>query len=184
MQFFNRLFGFDSIVSRPRREARHHRRHQATFTLEGLEDRDLKSNIPGVTMQYGVIGITATQGSGNSASVSIDHSNQMVKVSLNGQSVEYNQGDVYTVNFSGSQGGSDTFTNNTSLTELAYGNGGNNHFKGGSSWNMIYLYGDNNSFDARGTSSYVFAYNGPNDNIQSYNNVQVFASSYNPSWFW
>jgi hypothetical protein len=184
MQFLNRLFGVDSIVSRPRREDRPHRRRAAQFSLETLEDRDLKSDIPGVSMQYGIIGISATQGSNNAASVSIDPSNQMVKVSLNGQSVEYNQSDVWSVNYNGSLGGSDTFTNDTSLTETAYGQGGNNNFTGGSSFNLVYLYGDNNSFDARGTYSYVFAYNGPNDNIPAYNDVQVFASSYNPSWFW
>jgi hypothetical protein len=184
MQFLNRLMGVDSMVSRSRREDRAPRRRAAQFSLETLEDRDLKSDIPGVTMQYGVIGITATQGSNNAASVAIDPSNQMVKVTLNGNSVEYNQSDVYTVNFAGSQGGSDTFTNDTSLTEMAWGYGGSNQFQGGSSWNLVYLYGDSNTYDARGGASYVFAYNGPNDKIPAYNNVQVFASNYNPSWFW
>jgi hypothetical protein len=184
MQFLNRLMGVDSIVSRSRREDRAPRRRAAQFSLETLEDRDLKSDIPGVTMQYGVIGITATQGSNNTASVTIDPSNQMVKVTLNGNSVEYNPGAVWTVNYSGSQGGSDTFINNTSLTETVYGYGGNNQFVGGGSWNVVYLYGDYNAFDSQGGASDVFAYNGPNDNIPAYNNVQVFASSYDPGWFW
>jgi hypothetical protein len=184
MQILNRLVGFDPKVSRARHEVRSRGRCRAQIGVEPLEDRDLKSSIPGVTVNYGVIGITATQGSNNTAVVSIDPSNQMINISLNGNSMEINQSDAYTINFSGSQGGSDVFANYTSLTEQAWGYGGNNYFAGGSSWNVAYLYGDNNTFDSQGAPAYVFAYNGPNDNIPNSGNVQVFASSYDPSWFW
>src|SRR4051812_21304428 len=97
MQILNRLFGLDSNVSRPRREGGSRRRFQPQFSVEGLEGRELKSNVPGIDMQYGAITINATNPSGNTASVSIDPSNQMVKVTLNGNSVEYNRSDVYTV---------------------------------------------------------------------------------------
>src|SRR4051812_2254724 len=119
MQFLNRLFGLDSNVSRPRREGGSRRRFQPQFSVEGLEERDLKT---GITLSYGVLGITATQPSGNTASVSIDPSNQMLKVTLNDETVEFNQSDVYTVNFQGSNGGFDKYTNDTTLSGNIYAN--------------------------------------------------------------
>jgi hypothetical protein len=173
MQILNRLFGLDSNVSRPRREGGSRRRFQPQFSVEGLEDRDLKSNIPGVSLQYGYLSINATQASNNVASVSIDPSNQMVKVSLNGNSVEYNQSDVNTMCYTGSQGGGDTFTNDTSLTEVAYGYGGNNNFVGGTTYNIVFLYGDHNAYDDRNAIGYTFTY-GTNNTIPAYGNQQLF----------
>jgi hypothetical protein len=184
MQFLNRLVDSGPKVSRARHEDRSRGRRRTPIGVESLEGRDLKSTIPGVSVQYGVIGITATQADHNTASVSIDPSNQMLKISLNGNSMEINQGDAYTVNFVGSQGGSDVFENDTSLTETTWGYGGNNYIAGGSSWNVAYLYGDYNTFDARGAASYVEAYNGPNDNIPNYGNTQIYAASYDAAWFW
>ena len=56
---------------------------------------------------------------------------------------------IWTISYTGAKGGGDTFTNNTSLSEMAAGNGGNNQVLGGSSWNLVYLWGNNNSYDAR-----------------------------------
>ena len=44
--------------------------------------------------------------------------------------------------------------------------------------NLVELWGDYNSFNAQGGVSYVYCYNGPNDNINT-SNGYVNASSYN-----
>jgi len=147
--------------------------------VESLEGRELLSgNIPGVSFSFGALTITGTQASHNSAQVSIDPSNGMVKVSLNGQAVEYNKSSIWSMNYTGGQGGWDSFINDTSLTETVTMYGGNNTSLGGSSWNSVNLWGDNNTYDARGAASYVFTYNGPNDKITPYSAVAVFASTY------
>jgi hypothetical protein len=177
MQFLNRLMGADPIVPRSRREDRAPRRRAAQFSLETLEDRDLKSDIPGVSTQWGVLMIHATQDSNNVASVSTE-SNGMLQVSLNGQSEEVNPADIWGISYIGGQGGSDTFANNTNFNDTVIASGGNNHITGGGAYNLVYLSGDSNSYDARGGHAYVFAVNGPNDNITPYSTVTVFSSSF------
>jgi hypothetical protein len=137
-------------------------------------------------MQYGIITITATQTDHNTARVAIDPANRDVQVSLNGQAVEYNASDVFTVNYTGGSQGHDSFVNDTSLTEKVTMYGNYNSSLGGSTWNTLYLYGDYDSYDARNGASYVYAYHGYDgmtDDITPYDNVSVFPSLYDPSWF-
>lgn len=161
----SRVFGANQKVTRARRADRSPLRRRARFTLETLEDRDLKSNIPGVQDVYGGIMIKATQADHNVASVSIDPANQNVKVTLNGDSVEFDSGEIWTLSYTGSRGGWDSFTNDTSIPDVVSMQGGNNTMLGGSSWNYVNLYGDNNTFDARGGASDVFTFAGPNDHL-------------------
>jgi hypothetical protein len=187
MQFLSRVFGSDLRVSRVRKADRPRRRSRAAFCLESLEGRELLSgDIPGVSMQYGIITITATQTDHNTARVAIDPANRDVQVSLNGQAVEYNASDVFTVNYTGGSQGHDSFVNDTSLTEKVTMYGNYNSSLGGSTWNTLYLYGDYDSYDARNGASYVYAYHGYDgmtDDITPYDNVSVFPSLYDPSWF-
>ena len=149
----------------------------AQIGVESLEGRDLKSDIPGVSNQGGVLEITATQAAHNTAIVSTDQ-NGNVQVTLNGNSEVFPAGTLWTISYTGAQGGGDTFINNTSLSEVAVMNGGGNQVVGGSSLNLVELWGDYNSFNAQGGVSYVYCYNGPNDNINT-SNGYVNASSYN-----
>jgi hypothetical protein len=161
MQFFSRIFGSDAKVSRVRPGDRSPRRRRAQFSLETLEDRDLKSSI---STANGVLAITATEPS--KAIVSIDQSNNMLKVSLNGNETEIDPGDIWTISFDGSWGGGDNFTNLTSFTDAVAMYGGNNHVVGGSSFNSISFHGDYNSYSSLdGSWSFVYAYDGPNNQI-------------------
>jgi hypothetical protein len=182
MLVLSRLIGATANVSRTRHERRPFRRRRAQVGVESLEGRDLKSSIPGVSNLGGVIQIQATQTDHNTASVSIDPNNGNVQVSLNGISVEFCPNAVWTITYTGGQGGWDTFTNDTDLTEYATGYGGNNQFLGGSSYNTVLLWGDYNSYDAQGGPSNVFTYNGPNDDITPYSDVSVY--SYNVIVWW
>jgi len=174
MQFFSRIFGSDAKVSRVRPGDRSPRRRRAQFSLETLEDRDLKSDIPGVSIQAGVLAITATQASQNTAVVSINPSNNMVNVSLNGNSEEINPADIWTISYNGSQWGGDNFTNSTSFTNSVDVYGGNNQVTGGSSFNSIALHGDGNSYSSGdGSWSFVYAYDGPNDWIDESHPVWI-----------
>ena len=177
MQFFSRVFGAASKTSRVRRADRSPRSRCSQIGVESLEGRDLMSDIPGVSNQGGVLVITATQAAHNTAIVSNDQ-NGNVQVTLNGNSEVFPAGTVWTISYSGGQGGGDTFMNNTGLSEVAVMNGGGNQVVGGSSWNLVELWGDYNSFNAQGGVSDVYCYNGPNDNINT-SNAYVNASSYN-----
>jgi hypothetical protein len=181
MQFLSRVFSATPKTSRVRQADRSPRRRRAQFSVESLEGRDLKSDIPGVSDLGRVISISATQAAQNRASVEIDPNNGNVQISLNGNSVEYSRNAVWSVTFSGGQGGGDVFRNDTNIPEVATGYGGNNQFLGGSSWNTVSFWGDNNSYDARGGASYVYTF-GSGDNIVPYNNVSVF--SYNNFSVW
>ncbi len=166
-------------ASRTRAEGRSPRRRRAPISLETLEVRDLKSGIPGISFAYGTISIQGTDYDRNSAHVSLVGDN--VRVTLNDQVVEYNASEVYGVTYVGGASGSDTFVNNTNLNSLMYGYGGNNRFSGGSSFNTVFISGDFNHYDARGGASYVFAFDGPNNDIVQYNNNYVY--SYNTTNF-
>jgi hypothetical protein len=189
MKFLSRSIGTDVKLSRTRNGNGNSRRPRvrALIGVESLEGRELLSgDIPGVSMQYGAIDITATQTDHNTARVAIDPANGDVQVSLNGQAVEYNASDVFTVNYTGGSQGHDSFVNDTSLTEKVTMYGNYNSSLGGSTWNTLYLYGDYDSYDARNGASYVYAYHGYDgmtDDITPYDNVSVFPSLYDPSWF-
>ena len=166
MQFFSRVFGAASKTSRVRRADRSPRSRCSQIGVESLEGRDLMSDIPGVSNQGGVLVITATQAAHNTVIVSNDQ-NGNVLVTLNGNSEMFPAGTVWTISYTGGQGGGDTFTNNTNLSEVAVMYGGGNQVVGGTSWNLVDLWGNNNSFDSPGGASDVFTYNGPNNNINT-----------------
>ena len=100
--------------------------------------------------------ITATKADHNTALVSNDQYGN-VQVALNGNLAVLPASTVWTIVYSGGRGGKDTFTNTTSLSEVTVRNGGNNHFVGGTSWNLAYLWGNNNFFDSSGGASEVYA---------------------------
>lgn len=178
MQFFSRVFGAASKTSRVRRADRSPRSRCSQIGVESLEGRDLMSNImSGVTNQGGVLEITATQAANNTASVSMVQSGNM-QVTLNGNTAVIPASGVWCVIYSGGQGGGDKFTNNTPLTEMAVGYGGNNQFVGGSSWNTVELFGNYNSYDAQGAPSEVYTYNGPNNQIVPYSDVTVYQENF------
>jgi hypothetical protein len=141
--------------------------------------------IPGVWEQYGMVTILATRASGSMATVSIDpdHGNDL-RVTLDGGSVWYDAGSIWTIGYDGSQGGSDTFVNDTDVPDSFYGYGGGNHFYGGGGYNNVVVYGDDNTVDTRGGPGHVSAYNGPHDDIVPYGNVTVETATYDTSWFW
>ena len=72
--------------------------------------------------------MTATQASNNTAIVSTDP-NGNVEVTLNGNSEVFPAGTVWTISYTGAQGGGDTFTNNTDLSEVTVMYGGGNHVR-------------------------------------------------------
>jgi len=176
MQFFSRVFGAASKTSRVRRADRSPRSRCSQIGVESLEGRNLMSGIPGVCNLGGVLEITATLANHNKAIVSYQNGNLLV--SLNRNSEVLPASSVWTISYSGAQGGGDTFRNNTGLSEVAVMRGGNNDVVGGSSWNLVELWGDYNSFNAQGGYSLVYCYNGPHDNINT-SNGYVNASSYN-----
>src|SRR5437016_6338035 len=103
MPLFTRILGSDARVSRVRPGKRSRRR--AAIGLEPLEGRELLSgNIAGVTFQNGALNITGTKADHNAAQVAIDPANGLVKVTLNGQSVEYSKGDIWSMSYTGAQG--------------------------------------------------------------------------------
>ena len=99
--------------------------------MESLEARDLKSDIPGVSNQGGVLVITATQDAHNTAIVS-PAQNGNVQVTFNGNSEVFPPALSGRISYSGGQGGGDTFINNTGLSEVAVMNGGGNQVVSGS----------------------------------------------------
>jgi len=185
MQFFSRIFGSDAKVFRDRPGDHSPRRRRVQFSLETLEERDLKTAIiPGVDLTNGMLTITATQYSGNSANVSIDPSNQNLKVTFNGNSVEYNPGEVYwgQVNYKGGLGGYDTFTNDTNYSNIVTVFTGNNNVQGGIGFNSVTLWGDYNTYDSGGGDSYIFTINGYHDSIADHSNQSVNGYTMPDEW--
>ena len=75
-------------------------------------------------------------------------------------------GTIWTISYTGAQGGGDAFTNKTNLSEVNVMYGGGNQVFGGTTWNLAYLWGNNNSFDSAGGAGDVFTY-GSNNNINT-----------------
>jgi hypothetical protein len=165
MRFFNRILGSLSEGSRTR-DRRFTDQRRSRIELEMLEGRTLMSGIPGVSLRFGNLAITAPNASGNVAQVSIDPSNHDVKVSLNGKSEEFSPSLVASVTYKGGSGGGDTFTNDTYLVEQAYGYGGHNTFTGGTTYNFVYFFGNSNTYQAQaGSFCDVFENGGKGDTI-------------------
>jgi hypothetical protein len=175
MRFWTRITGSFAEGFQDSQKPHSSSRRRLPMSLETLETRALLSNIPGVSLQYGNIAIHATQASGNVAVVSIDPANHNVKVSLNGQSQEFNRSQVYNITYTGSKSGHDSFTNNTNLVSLDFGYGGNNHITGGSSFNFVFFWGNTNTFTEPARSiSDVFENGGKNDVIEDNGTVFVY----------
>ena len=86
--------------------------------------------------------------------------------SLNGEEAHFNSGEVFGVAFKGDSDGGDTIRERHRPEFVrCMGMRGHNTFYGGSGFNAAYLYGNYNTYDARGGGSYVFSYDGPQDNI-------------------
>ncbi len=179
MSFMSKFSAVALVSSRARAEGPSPRRRRAPLRLEALEARDLKT-VAGVSLVYGMVSIEGPNSSGNSAHVS--RVGDSVRVSLNGQEVDFNSSEVSSVSYTGGANGGDTFENDTNLYSQAYGFGGHNNFSGGSYFNTVYLHGDDNKYDARGGTSYVFAYDGPHNSIVQYSNNYVYA--YNTSSYY
>jgi hypothetical protein len=142
------------------------RRRQPQLNLEALEARDLKTvGVPGVSLANGMLSITGTQFSGNTAAVSIDPTNQMVKVTLNGASQEFAPSLVAAVFYNGGYGGGDTFANSTNIMAIEYGWGGHNNFTGGSGDDYMFLWGDDNTVTDTGGVAVAYTHGGRGDNI-------------------
>ena len=126
--------------------------------LESLEGRALLSvGVPGVSLQFGNLAITATLSSHNTAVVQIDSSTKNVEVTLNGNTEEFAPSLVANITYKGGSGGFDSFADHTGLVSLAYGWGGNNTFTGGTSYNYVYFHGNGNIYNApAGSISDVF----------------------------
>lgn len=167
MRFFSRISGLVSAVAaarKPRRPARQSRRPVA---VESLEGRALLTGLAGVSVSYGTLQILAPKMSGNTAAVSIDPSNHFVKVSLNGQSEEFNPATtcITSVVYLGGRGGGDTFSDNTSLVSREFGFGSGNKFTGGTGMNYIYFMGGGNTYTTQGTACNVVFEFGGSDTI-------------------
>ena len=178
MRFLSRIKGSVQETSRVGREPRSASRRRSAIALETLETRSLMS-VPGVSLAFGNLSIQAPAGShGNVATVSIDSSNHDVKVSFNGQSEEFSPKLVCSITYMGGSGGKDTFTNNTSLVELAYGFGSGNNFTGGTSFNYVYFFGGGNTYNAQnGSFTDVFEIGG-SDTINNHEHAGIAAYVY------
>jgi hypothetical protein len=138
-----------------------------------MESRALLS-IPGVTLQFGNLAITATKASGNVAQVSIDSSNKNVRVAFNGQTEEFSPGQVLNITYKGGISGGDSFVNNTQLTDLAYCYGGSNSFSGGTGYNYVFFFGNNNTYHGQGGYTDVWEGWGKNDTINGLGTIVVY----------
>ena len=105
---------------------------------------DLSGPIPGVQLWYGGLSITATQPGHNTAVVSYANNNpSIIQVTFNGQTENFDTavvGSIWTVNYAGDQhgqGGFDSFTNLTHLSDTVAMYGGNNTVVGSDSWNFV-----------------------------------------------
>ncbi len=144
--------------------------------LESLEGRALLSGgIPGVSLQFGNLAITATLSSHNTAVVQIDPSTKNVEVTLNGKTEEFAARLVANITYKGGSGGFDSFMDKTSLVSLDYGYGGNNTFTGGTSYNYVYFHGSSNTFNApTGSVSDVFENGGKGDIVNDPGTIYAY----------
>ena len=164
MRFLSRVRASRSTDSPADRGRASTGRHCSRIELETLENRDLLS-IAGVALQFGNLTITGTRSSGNVAKVWIDSSTHEVAVSLNGQSEEFTASQVASVTYKAGASGGDTFVNNTALTTLEYGYGGRDHFTGGTGFNYVYFFGNNNSYTAQDGVTDVWKDYGSGDTV-------------------
>jgi hypothetical protein len=164
MRFLNRAVSLLSRNASDVRGTASAGRCRARIEIETLENRDLLS-VAGVTLQFGNLAITGQKASGNVAKVWVDSATHDVAVSLNGQSEEFTPSQVTSITYKSGTGGGDSFINSTGVTSLDYGYGGHNSFTGGTGFNYVYDFGNNNTFTAEGGVSDVWTDYGSGDSI-------------------
>lgn len=181
MRFLSRIVGPVSAVIDARRPRGSVQRRRPSVAVETLEGRALLTGLAGVSVSYGTLEILAPKLSGNVAAVSIDPSNNFVKVTLNGQSEEFNPSvtTISSVMFLGGKGGGDTFTDDTRLATREYGYGSGNTFTGGTGLNYVYFLSAGNTYLTQNASSVsdVFEYGG-SDSIKNTTDSVVQIYSY------
>jgi hypothetical protein len=176
MRFLSRAIGSLSSNSRTHRATASTDRRRSRIGVESLETRNLLS-IAGVTLQYGNLAITGTHSGGNVAKVWIDSATHNVGVSLNGQSEEFDASKVGNVTYTSGRSGGDTFVNSTKLTSLVFAHGSGNHVTGGTGYNFVYFFGNNETYAATGGYSDVWKAFGTGDTIQNPNHAAVVVYS-------
>ncbi len=159
---FSSLFSHSvSNAVRALEGGRSSRRRRPQVSLEMLEARELKAG--GVTLAYGMLTIEATRTSGNVAVVAIDKANpNLVDVTLNGTTTQFNASLVQALTYNGGAGGGDTFSNNTAIYGMENGWGGNNTFNGGSGMDIFFVCGNGNTMNAGSGFEVVYAFDGGN----------------------
>jgi hypothetical protein len=170
MRFLRRLMG--SVSEGPRARRKHHSAgpRRSLIELEKLETRNLMATGMSMTLSFGNLAITAPAGSGGNvvtvSNVTVNNTNE-VAVSVKGIiKQEFAASQVSNITYEGGSKGGDDFTNDTSLTLLAYGYGGTNDFVGGSGYNYVFFTGNNNTFDGTaGIYSDVFEQGGTGDKV-------------------
>ena len=166
MRFLHAFLNSFASYSQTRRGTTSGVRRRTRIELDSLETRSMLS-IAGITLQFGNLAITGPRASGNVARVWIDSATHNVAVSLNGQSEEFAPRQVTSITYKSGANGGDTFENDTSLTNLNYGYGGSNHFTGGTGFNYIYFFGNNNGFNVKGGTNVAWKAFGTGDAFQN-----------------
>jgi hypothetical protein len=164
MRLLMSIVEFGSGLVQPQHQHRARRQVRRQSCLETLESRRLLTGLSGVTLAQGELIIHGPLQSGNTATVSIDSTNNDVKLTLNGSAEEFAPGLVTWISYTGGSGGGDSFTNDTSLHSWDFGYGGGNTFTGGTGLDIFNLYGNDNVVDNQGAPEIVLT-NGGSDTI-------------------
>jgi hypothetical protein len=117
-------------------------------------------------------------------SVSVANNNLQVAITDN-QNHLIEQGSsplsqVYSISYSGSSGGGDTFTNATSLSSSAFFYGGHNTETTSGAWNFVESFGDYNNLNLGSGGGVAFTFGGAHDTMQASSGVSVYSYDFNP----
>lgn len=110
----------------------------------------------GVSFGAGVIRIDGTRDSGDNTEIHIDPTTGNVQVTLNGFIIQYVASSVTMIQYIGSPGGYDTFTNRTGVMSYVAASGNYNSFTSGPGVSVWQLYGIGNSIADDGGTNYVY----------------------------
>lgn len=110
----------------------------------------------GVSFGAGVIRIDGTRDSGDNTEIHIDPTTGNVQVTLNGFTIQYVASSVTMIQYIGSPGGYDTFTNRTGVMSYVAASGNYNSFTSGPGVSVWQLYGIGNSIADDGGTNYVY----------------------------
>jgi hypothetical protein len=128
----------------------------------------------------GMLLITPAQTANSTASVTFDQNKKNVVVTVDGQSEKFAAGSICTISYKSGSGGRNSFTNETDIPDLVWMKGNNDRVLGGGRWSVVYLCGDDSSYDSQGRPSDVLTY-GKNDQVTRYPGVAVYQYSFQ-SW--